>query len=271
MPELPEVETTLRGIAPYLESQFISHIILRRHSLRWPIPLLLPNILAGQQLLSIKRRAKYLLFETSLGTLIIHLGMSGTLQLVKKEFALKKHDHVDICLKNDTILRLNDPRRFGAVLWTEEDPNEHKLLSHLGPEPLLEAFTNDWLFMKSRNKKQAVKNFIMDNKVVVGIGNIYATEALFRAGIHPNKAAGKVSKQQYKCLTCEIKNVLHHAIACGGTTLKDFLGSDGKPGYFSIELSIYGRKDLPCTVCGNLIKTIKLAGRTSFYCSTCQQ
>ena len=271
MPELPEVETTCRGITPHVVGQIISSVVLRRTSLRWPIPSHLPKTLSNQKILTVKRRAKYLLLETVQGTLIIHLGMSGSLQLVDHNCAVKKHDHVDICLHSGKIIRLNDPRRFGAVLWADEDVMSHKLLCDLGPEPLSDAFCDDWLYMQSRGKRQAVKTFIMNNKIVVGVGNIYATEALFMAGIRPDRSAGGVSKEEYVRLTNTVKHVLKRAIECGGTTLKDFLGSDGKPGYFAIELSVYGKQGLPCPVCRTPIQSMKLGQRSSCFCPKCQR
>lgn len=270
MPELPEVETTRRGIAPHVTNQTISQVVLRRSSLRWPIPPHLPKTLLGQKVLAVKRRAKYLLLETAPGTLILHLGMSGSLQLVEKDCPVKKHDHVDICFKSGHILRLNDPRRFGAVLWSSDNVMAHKLLCNLGPEPLSEAFADDWLYVQSRGRKQAVKTFLMDNKIVVGVGNIYATESLFMAGIRPNRPAGSVTKKEYSALTQAVKQVLRRAIECGGTTLKDFLGSDGKPGYFAIELAVYGKQGQPCSVCSSLIESMKLGQRASCYCPQCQ-
>jgi formamidopyrimidine-DNA glycosylase len=270
MPELPEVETTCRGIAPHIENNIIDKIVVRKRSLRWPIPAGLDKKLTQQKINSVSRRGKYLLINTDAGTLILHLGMSGSLRIVPTSTAFEKHDHFEIQFKNNICCRLRDPRRFGAVLWTQVDPMKHKLLVNLGPEPLQREFNNDHLFEKSRKRKTTVKQFIMDSKVVVGVGNIYASESLFLAGIHPKQLAGKVSKERYLLLTRAIKKILSAAIKQGGTTLKDFTSSDGKPGYFKQKLKVYDRKDQPCLVCKNPIKQITLGQRSTFYCPNCQ-
>lgn len=271
MPELPEVETTLRGISAHVLNSPITQINIRNPQLRWPVPENLDKLLQHQSINEIKRRAKYLLLFTSKGTVIIHLGMSGSLRIVSPETPYDKHDHVEFCFANNKALRLKDPRRFGAVLWTTHTVETHPLLSHLGPEPLSEEFNAELLFTLSRNKKQAIKNFIMDSKVVVGIGNIYANEALFASGIHPSRAAGKISKKRYSLLCCEIKRILEQAILQGGTTLKDFVGGNGKPGYFKQELLVYGRKGLPCTQCKKPLKEIRLGNRSTVFCTQCQK
>ncbi len=271
MPELPEVETTLRGISAHVLNSPIRQVSIRNPRLRWPIPEELPDNLLGDSISQIQRRAKYLLFTTHLGTMLIHLGMSGSLRIVQPNTPYDKHDHIEFCFANGNALRLKDPRRFGAVLWTNEPISEHPLLKHLGSEPLTDELNAELLFKLSRNKKVAIKQFIMNAKIVVGVGNIYANEALFASGIHPNRAAGKISKKRYEALCTEIKRILSLAIAQGGTTLKDFLGGDGKPGYFKQELQVYGRKGLACQQCQTVLKEIRLAKRSTVYCPQCQR
>ncbi|MBL4572987.1 MAG: bifunctional DNA-formamidopyrimidine glycosylase/DNA-(apurinic or apyrimidinic site) lyase, partial [Gammaproteobacteria bacterium] len=233
MPELPEVETTRRGIKPHIEKKKVSEVILRRKTLRWPITPALSKDLPGETFISVSRRGKYLLLATKKGTLLIHLGMSGSLRIVDSNRPVAKHDHVDIVLTNNKALRYTDPRRFGCMLWETEPIELHPLLVSLGPEPLSDEFHSDYLFQKSRRRNVAVKAFIMDSKVVVGVGNIYANESLFLAGINPQRSAGKVSKRRYEKLLQCIQQVLQRAIDVGGTTLRDFTGSDGEPGYFA--------------------------------------
>ncbi len=271
MPELPEVETTCRGIKPHIIGQTVSKTVVRNSKLRWPVPDNLNQLLNQQTVRSVQRRAKYLLIHTDAGTLIIHLGMSGSLRVLKQPQTPQKHDHVDIIFKSGVSLRYTDPRRFGAVIWSSGDIYQHDLLRKLGPEPLEEQFTTERLFQLSRNKMQPVKTFIMDNHVVVGVGNIYANEALFKAGIHPDRACGKISKERYERLTIAIKDVLARAIEQGGTTLKDFVGGDGKPGYFEQELTVYGRKGEPCVKCKTLIVEIRIGNRSTCYCKKCQR
>ena len=270
MPELPEVETTRRGIEPHLLNQRVRRVIVRERQLRWPIPEDLDVRLSGQRIERVERRAKYLLLGAEAGTLIVHLGMSGSLRLVAADTPLAKHEHVDIELESGLLLRYTDPRRFGAMLWSD-DPLNHRLLSALGPEPLGEAFDGGRLFALSRGKRLAVKPFIMDNAVVVGVGNIYASEALFAAGIDPRKPAGSISKPRYERLAGEIKRILAQAIDCGGTTLRDFVGGDGKPGYFQQELFVYGRGGQFCKQCGAGLREIRLGQRSSVYCGHCQR
>ncbi|MCF7980731.1 MAG: bifunctional DNA-formamidopyrimidine glycosylase/DNA-(apurinic or apyrimidinic site) lyase [Pseudomonadales bacterium] len=270
MPELPEVETTRRGIEPYVVGQFISGVRVRHRQLRWPIPDDLNGLLKGQQVLALTRRGKYLLFEMSAGTLLVHLGMSGSLRLVSDVASVGAHDHLDIMLGSGQVLRYTDPRRFGAILWTEQDPMQHSLLSALGPEPLQPEFDGDYLYRQSRQRTCAVKSFIMDGHVVVGVGNIYACEALFTAGIHPKRAAGRISLLRYRHLAEVIKTVLEQAIAQGGTTLRDFVGGDGKPGYFKQSLKVYGRGGMACQVCNLPLREIRLGQRTTVYCWHCQ-
>jgi len=270
VPELPEVETTRRGIAPHLIGQRVQRVVVRNSRLRWPIPEDLDIRLSGQQIVSVERRAKYLLIGAEVGTLISHLGMSGSLRMVEAGTPVAKHDHVDIELESGLVLRYTDPRRFGAMLWSVEPPLQHKLLLKLGPEPLLDDFRLDHLYHCSRGRNVSIKPFIMDNSIVVGVGNIYASEALFAAGIDPRREAGSVSKARYAKLTTEIKRILTAAIEQGGTTLRDFVGGDGQPGYFQQKLFVYGRAGQPCLVCGSELREVKLGQRASVYCAQCQ-
>ena len=271
MPELPEVETTRQGIKPYVEDQIIQKVTIRDYRLRWPVPDNLPELLEGQTIRAVYRRAKYLLLDIGHGFLIIHLGMSGSLRILQQAEPPQKHDHVDIVLANGCCLRYHDPRRFGAVLWSELPVDEHKLLKDLGPEPLEPEFTAQRLYLLSRRRTQAVKTFIMDNHVVVGVGNIYANEALFKAAIRPDRPCGKISLVRYERLVSSIRETLAKAIEQGGTTLRDFVGGDGKPGYFKQELTVYGRAGQPCTRCSSVIKEIRLGNRSTCFCSKCQR
>ena len=270
MPELPEVETTRRGIAPHLEGHRVTRVIVRERRLRWPIPEDLDVRLSGQRIERVERRAKYLLIGAECGTLIGHLGMSGSLRLIEAGLPAAKHEHVDIELDSGLALRYTDPRRFGALLWST-DPLNHELLRKLGPEPLGADFDGERLYQLSRGKRVAVKPFIMDNAVVVGVGNIYATEALFAAGIDPRREAGSIARARYVKLAEEIRRILAQAIDCGGTTLRDFVGGDGKPGYFQQELFVYGRGGEFCKVCGTTLREVKLGQRASVYCPRCQR
>ena len=257
MPELPEVETTRRGIEPYLVGQRVSCVLVRNRRLRWPIPEDLDVRLSGQRIQAVERRAKYLLIKAESGTLIVHLGMSGSLRLVDAVLPAAKHEHVDILLESGQALRYTDPRRFGAMLWSHE--------------PLGEDFDGDRLYRLSRGRSMAVKPFIMDNAVVVGVGNIYASEALFAAGIDPRRPAGSISRARYLKLGEEIRRILAMAIERGGTTLRDFVGGDGKPGYFQQELFVYGRGGEFCKNCGGTLREIRLGQRASVYCARCQR
>ncbi|MEM7207826.1 MAG: bifunctional DNA-formamidopyrimidine glycosylase/DNA-(apurinic or apyrimidinic site) lyase [Pseudomonadota bacterium] len=269
MPELPEVETTRRGIAPHVVGKRIDALVIRQRQLRWPIPKA-ANAMRGETVDSIERRGKYLLMHTASGCALLHLGMSGSLRIVNDKEAPRKHDHVDFVLNGETILRFHDPRRFGAFLWTEDDPFEHALLANLGPEPLGDDFGGDYLFAHSRKRKAPVKNFIMDSRIVVGVGNIYASESLFLAGVRPAIAAGRVSRASYGELAMHIREVLGNAIAQGGTTLRDFVNPQGSPGYFAQSLFVYGRAGEPCRVCKTPIKSRVIGQRNSFYCPSCQ-
>lgn len=271
MPELPEVETTLKGIAPLVTGKKVKKVIIRESRMRWPIPPELAQELPSQAINSIERRAKYLLFRTDIGTLIMHLGMSGTLCITEQHRDIKKHDHLDLVFEDGTTLCLNDPRRFGAALWYHGDPLTHPLLTKLGPEPLTRTFSGKTLINKAKNRRVAVKSFIMNNHVVVGVGNIYANEALFRSGIDPSKPAGKVAEKKYIILTKHIKTVLREAIKQGGTTLKDFRSGADKLGYFQQKLAVYGREGQPCPNCGKPISTMRIGQRASFFCKKCQK
>lgn len=271
MPELPEVETTCKGIAPHIENNIITKVIVRNRSLRWPIPTGLNKKLSNQEITSVTRRAKYILINTNIGSLIIHLGMSGSLRILSSDEAVEKHDHFELQFKDGVALRLRDPRRFGCVLWERNDPLQHKLLLNLGPEPLDKEFNANLLFEKSRKRKTTIKQFIMDAKIVVGVGNIYASESLFLSGINPKRLAGKITKKNSQDLAAAIKKILKQAIKQGGTTLKDFTSSDGKPGYFQQKLKVYDRKGEACILCKKPIKCTTLGQRSTFYCSSCQK
>ena len=269
MPELPEVETTCRGVAPHILSRQVDKVIVREPRLRWPVPANLSQLLTGAIFLATNRRAKYLLLETDRGTLMVHLGMSGSLRIMPSDAPALFHDHIDIVLDDGQCLRYHDPRRFGSFHWL--DSASHPLLDHLGPEPLSAQFSGHYLYEQSRNRRIPVKQFVMDGKVVVGVGNIYANEALFMAGIHPGRAAGRVSLRRYDGLADCIKQVLGDAIAQGGTTLRDFVGGDGTPGYFAQQLRVYGRQGQPCRVCRTGLREIRQGGRSTVLCVSCQR
>lgn len=270
MPELPEVETTLRGISPHIKNQIVHKVIIRQPRLRWLIPVELPQLIEQKTLKDLSRRAKYLLLHFDSGTLLIHLGMSGSLRVIDNNTPAAKHDHFDIAFKHNKTIRLTDPRRFGAVLWLGTDPASHPLLSILGPEPLSTDLTGSYLYQKSQGRKVSIKQFLMNQNIITGIGNIYCTEALFYAGINPARAAGNISLKRYQILLNEIQKTLNLAIKLGGTSLRDFVRSDGKPGYFKQELSAYGRSGLPCKNCTQALSEIKQANRSTVYCSNCQ-
>jgi formamidopyrimidine-DNA glycosylase len=270
MPELPEVETTLRGIAPHMVRRSIDSITVRNPALRWPVPAEVARA-EGQLVLACRRRAKYLLVELERDGLMIHLGMSGSLRICGPDDAPRKHDHVDIVLDTGHCVRFNDPRRFGALLWWDEEPEQHALLRDLGPEPLSAEFSGAHLRRLARGRKGAVKNFIMDGHVVVGVGNIYASEALYMSGIHPARPAGRISAARYDALAAAIRDVLAHAIRRGGTTLRDFVNSEGNPGYFAQELLVYEREGNPCFQCQAPIRRKVIGQRSSYYCARCQR
>lgn len=269
MPELPEVETTVRGIAPYLVSQRFDFVRIHKASLRWPIPSEFSQVLTGATCLSVSRRAKYVLIETTERTVLAHLGMSGSFRLVQPGTPLKTHDHVQIGV-GAYELRYHDPRRFGCMLWADSERG-CSLLSELGPEPLTADFDGHWLYRLSRSKRIAVKNFVMTNQVVVGVGNIYASESLFLAGIRPTRPANRISLCRYQRLAETIKQVLARSIESGGTTLRDFVNGQGEPGYFQQTLQVYGRAGAPCHSCGDVIRSQVIGGRNSFFCPTCQR
>lgn len=271
MPELPEVETVRRGIEPYVTQQRITDVVLREPRLRWRVDRKLPEQLRGRRVLAAQRRAKYLVLPLDSGDrLLIHLGMTGRLNVFTPQQALKKHDHLDIGLSNGKLLRYNDARRFGAVvLWKSTDAS-HPLLENLGPEPFSAEFDGQYLFERSRGRSAAIKNFIMDGHIVVGAGNIYASEALFRSGLRPTRPAGKLTLTQYKAIAKNVKEVLAEAVEQGGTTLRDFISADGHPGYFQTKLFVYDRAGQPCLRCKTPIRRVVIGQRSSFYCPKCQ-
>lgn len=271
MPELPEVETSRRGIEPHILNKTIKTVTIRQHKLRWPIPKNLPALAEGQKVREVCRRAKYIYLKLDNGSIIIHLGMSGSLRICTNKTPPEKHDHIDICVSGNKILRMRDPRKFGCVLWTADDIHEHKLIKSLGPEPLDELFTAHYLHEKSRKRTCSIKSFIMNSHMVVGVGNIYASESLFKAGISPKRKAGSISLPRFEKLVAAIKVTLRESIEQGGTTLKDFTGGDGQPGYFAQKLLVYGRANADCTNCGKPIKQFTQQARSTFYCSQCQR
>ncbi|MEZ8141237.1 DNA-formamidopyrimidine glycosylase [Enterovibrio norvegicus FF-33] len=268
MPELPEVEVSRMGIKPHAEGQVVTKLDVRQPQLRWLIPDSLYDI-EGQTIHAVSRRAKYLILETDIGYALIHLGMSGSLRVLPEMVPPAKHDHVDLHLSSGAVIRYNDPRRFGAWLW-QPNHSDHPALEKLGPEPLTDAFTGEYLFERSRNKRTAIKQFIMDNPVVVGVGNIYANESLFTSRIHPQRQAGLLTLDDANLLVGNIKTILETAIQQGGTTLKDFTQADGKPGYFAQELLVYGKTGKPCPVCETLLESVKIGQRNTFFCPSCQ-
>jgi len=271
MPELPEVETTKNGIEPHLVNVVVEKIIIRQPILRWSITPELSESMEGQVIRSVSRRGKYIGIHTDIGTMIVHLGMSGSLYLVEQKTEALFHDHVDVVLSSGKCLRYTDPRRFGSILFTENDWLQHSLISQLGPEPLTDAFNSAYLVEKAKARKKPIKTFIMDSKIVVGVGNIYANEALFKSGIRPDRHAGRISKQRLSLLVENIKIILRDAIEQGGTTLKDFVGGDGKPGYFKQSLSVYGRAGSPCISCQKELTESRLGQRSTVFCSHCQK
>jgi formamidopyrimidine-DNA glycosylase len=271
MPELPEVETVRRGIAPLVLHREVVAVVVRDARLRWPVPANLAEHLVGRPFVELRRRGKYLLLRNAAGWLILHLGMSGHVRCLPATTPAGRHDHVDIVFCDGRCLRLNDPRRFGALLWTAEEPARHPLLASLGPEPLEPGFDGDYLYGRSRGRRVAVKNFIMDHRIVAGVGNIYASEALFRAGIHPGRPAGRIARQRYERLAEALRQVLTEAIEAGGTTLRDFADENGRPGYFAVQLSVYGRTGEPCPNCDRAIACEKIGQRSSYFCPRCQR
>ena len=270
MPELPEVETTRRGVAPHVVGRSITAVEVRERRLRWPVPRSVDK-LAGARVVDLSRRAKYLLFDVGSATMIMHLGMSGSLRLVEGGARWRKHDHISFQMDSGRQLRFHDPRRFGCVLLCKGDPAKHSLIRELGPEPLCREFSADYLAGKAAGKTVAIKQLLMNAHVVVGVGNIYASEALFMSGIHPRRAAGKVARKRLGQLVCAIREVLDRSIEMGGTTLRDFLHEDGNPGYFKQSLLVYGREGEPCVNCSAALRRIVQGSRSSFYCPSCQR
>lgn len=268
MPELPEVETTANGIRPHLQNQYIERIIIRERRLRWPVSQAIDQ-LTGQRINDVYRRGKYILMSVDQGTMLWHLGMSGSMRVSPVNSPVQKHEHVEMQLGSGQALKFRDPRRFGSLLFTSGDPLEHHLLCKLGPEPLTDNFNADYLFRVCRKRSSSIKSVIMDSHKVVGVGNIYASEALFSAGIRPTRQAGSISKKRITKLVEMIKDTLAAAIKQGGTTLQDFSGVDGKPGYFKQSLQVYGIRE-GCSVCGKSIKQIAQNQRSSYYCPNCQ-
>lgn len=270
MPELPEVETTMNGIRPFLQGQKIHKLVVRERRLRWPIDSNLESIVSGSQVHKLERRSKYILIHLDRGCLISHLGMSGSFRVIESASPPEKHDHFDFINQSGEIIRYRDPRRFGSLLYTDNDPHVHPRLLSLGVEPLSDDFTAQLLYQHSKKRQIPVKTLIMDGKVVVGVGNIYASEALFAAGIHPLRKSARISLPRFELLHKAIVQILTRAIAQGGTTLQDFVGADGAPGYFEQSLAVYGREHQPCQVCGSVIKKAVVAQRSTFYCTQCQ-
>lgn len=271
MPELPEVETVCLGISDRVLHKKISLVVIRNYSLRWSIKQDLPQILLGQLFSKVSRRGKYILLRTKLGCLIIHLGMTGSLKINPKEHIFAKHEHVNIVFADDTALCYIDPRRFGSIIWTEGDPLAHELLKYLGPEPLEAEFTAKYLFDRAQKSKTSIKQFIMNSQIVVGVGNIYANEALFAAKIHPMNPANQVSYDSCLFLVKHIKKILSCAIKFGGTTIRDYIDSEGNEGNFQNKLKVYGRQGQPCFVCGDKLKHIRLGQRATVFCEHCQK
>lgn len=270
MPELPEVETTRRGIAPHLLGQAITALTLHEKRLRWPIPDEV-RALENAKITAVTRRGKYILVKVNAGTAIIHLGMSGSLRICTDEEPRRKHDHVEMTLASGSVLRFHDPRRFGCFLWQPAGADTHALLAKLGPEPLSDDFDGEYLFSATRKRQVAIKNLIMNSQIVVGVGNIYASESLFMAGIRPGRSARRVTRRESEKLVETIKEVLQRSITQGGTTLRDFINSDGNPGYFAQSLNVYGRADEACRVCTQPIRQKVIGQRSTFYCSQCQK
>ncbi|MDG4594990.1 MAG: bifunctional DNA-formamidopyrimidine glycosylase/DNA-(apurinic or apyrimidinic site) lyase [Candidatus Contendobacter sp.] len=271
MPELPEVETVRRGLAPHLTGQIVTGVVVRQPRLRWLVPDELAAQLPGQTIRRVERRAKYLLLRTDAGTAILHLGMTGRLRLLPAATPLQKHDHVNLALANGQCLRFNDSRRFGALLWTTEPPEQHPLLQALGLEPFDAAFSSAYLRQRAQGRTSAAKAFIMDSHIVVGVGNIYANEALFAAGINPLRPAGQLTEAECDRLAVAIREILTEAIRQGGTTLRDFIGGDGEPGYFQQSLRVYDRHGVPCVACGQPIQRCRVGQRATYYCPRCQR
>lgn len=271
MPELPEVEITRRGLDAALTGKRVKSAIVRNHDLRWKISRELPRELAGRTIAAVRRRGKYLILDCDHGALILHLGMSGSLRVLSGLEQADSHEHFDLVFSEGVCMRLRDPRRFGAVLWSAGDPMRHPLLAHLGPEPLSREFDSEWLYRSTRGKTAPVKNVLMDSRVIAGIGNIYANEALFRAGIHPKTPAGRIGRSRYDKLATALRRTLHLAISAGGSSLRDFVAASGELGCFQTRCRVYGREGESCSHCGAIIRCIRQSGRATFYCPRCQK
>lgn len=271
MPELPEVETTRRGLLPHVVGRRIHDVVVRNPNLRWPVPRDLARRLRGERVNAIRRRGKYLLFDCDKGHLLVHLGMSGRLTLVARGEPARKHDHVDVQLEGPKSLRLTDPRRFGAMLWLENPAERHALLRDLGMEPFEAAFTGAALHARAKGRRVAVKQFLMDSGIVTGVGNIYAAEALFGAGIHPSRSAGRISRSRWDKLAAAVRATLQSALDSGGSTLRDFVAADGSPGYFQHQHFVYAREGKPCRVCKTPIRALRQGQRSTFFCPKCQR
>ncbi len=271
MPELPEVETTRRGLLPHLVGRRIRGVVVRNARLRWPVPRDLSRRLHGERVVAIRRRGKYLLFDCGKGHLLVHLGMSGRLTLVPDDAPARAHDHIDVRFEGGSALRLTDPRRFGAMLWLRGRPEEHALIAGLGLEPFGEAFGGEALRAAARGRRGPVKHFLMNGRIVTGVGNIYANEALFRAGIHPLRAAGRISLERWRSLAAAIRETLSRALDAGGTTLRDFASVRGDPGRYQQEFCVYGREGRACPRCGRAIRAVRQGQRSTFYCPSCQR
>jgi len=270
MPELPEVETTRRALLPHVVGRRIRDVVVREPRLRWPVPVDLARRMNGECVRDIRRRGKYLLFDVGDGHLLVHLGMSGSLTLVPRDTPPRRHDHVDLALEGESTLRLNDPRRFGAVLWVKR-PETHALLASLGVEPFDASFGGELLQRLAKGRRVPVKLFLMNARLVTGIGNIYANEALFAAGVHPSRPSGRLSRERWDRLAAAIRSTLERALAAGGSTLRDFVGGDGQPGHFQNDHAVYGRAGEPCPACGTAIRGTRHAGRATYYCGSCQR
>jgi formamidopyrimidine-DNA glycosylase len=271
VPELPEVETTRRGVAPHVERQKVTAVRVYDRRLRWPVPRDLSRRLVGRTVDRVERRSKYLLFRLGGDTLIVHLGMTGSLRVFNEAPPRQAHDHMDLEFSSGIVLRYRDPRRFGAVLWSPASKREHRLLAALGPEPFSPEFNADYLYRATRSRRSAIKLALMDNRLVVGVGNIYANESLFRAGIRPARAANRIALPRFGRLVQAVRDTLTEAIAKGGSTLRDYVDSQGARGYFQLDYFVYGREGEPCRVCGTSIRSARLGGRASCFCPRCQR
>ncbi len=271
MPELPEVETTRRGVAPHVERQKVTAVRVYDRRLRWPVPRDLARRLVGRTVDRVDRRSKYLLFRFGADTLLVHLGMTGSLRIFSDPPRKETHDHIDLEFANGAVLRYRDPRRFGAMLWSPGAAGDHRLLARLGVEPFAPEFDGAYLYRSIRGRRAAIKLVLMDSHVVVGVGNIYANESLFRAGIRPDRAADRVGRARLERLAMAVRDTLADAIAKGGSTLRDYVDSRGEPGYFQLDYYVYGRKDAPCRICGRPIRMSRLGGRASYFCIRCQR